>query len=446
MRNKQYFDEDELIKAAEENEFIINPIFEPLFIDTLDQPKYYQVFGGRGSGKSTAAAVAMVELTYSLFNHKILYVRQTMTSIEDSSIEDVRTAIKDLELDSDFKEIKGKIINKVTGNTIGFKGIRSSGSSTAKLKSLSGITTVVFEEAEEIEDFEEWSKIDEGVRKKGVPLKIIMLYNPTSALSSWIHEQWFEDGRPRQDRLDDTVFLHSTYLDNLDNLNAKSIEGYERLKKTNPIYYRNTILAEWTLEASERIYAGWDLLSKMDEVGDVWYGMDFGYGGKDHTAITKINWIDGKYYCTEILSLPKLSIRSTLTAMRKAGIPFNARIFADSAMPLLITEIRDGGFTGIRKCTKGNVSEAVKKVQDKQIVIVGEKDSGLWYHHLTWQRTKGELKNHEPDILASLRYGILSKRPTRHPSGLPKRPAKRKIGYQGSSGSSFTGSGGSGFI
>ena len=240
-----------------------------------------------------------------------------------------------------------------------------------------------------------------------------MLYNPTSALSSWIHEQWFEDGRPRQDRLDDTVFLHSTYLDNLDNLNAKSIEGYERLKKSNPTYYRNTILAEWTLEASERIYAGWDLLSKMDEVGDVWYGMDFGYGGKDHTAITKINWIDGKYYCTEILSLPKLSIRSTLTAMRKAGIPFNARIFADSAI----------------------VVDTVEPYV-----------AGLWYHHLTWQRTKGELKNHEPDILASLRYGILSKRPTRHPSGLPKRPAKRKIGYQGSSGSSFTGSGGSGFI
>ena len=444
MKN-EYFDEEELIQAAEENEFEINPIFEPLFIDTMDQPKYYQIFGGRGSGKSTAASVAMVELTYSEYDHRILYIRQTMTSIEDSSIEDVRTAIKELGASADFKESKGKIINITTGNSIGFKGIRSTSSGSAKLKSLSGITTVVFEEAEEIESFEEWSKIDEGVRTTKSPLKIIMLYNPTSALSSWIHKAWFKDGKPCPTREHvDTVYLHSTYLDNLKHLNKKSIEGYERLKITDPIYYRNTILAEWTLEASERIYAGWELQAKMDHQGDVWYGMDFGYGGKDATAITKINWVDGKYYCTSLFAIPKLSIKATLRKMREVGIPFNARIYADSAMPLLINEIRDGGFTGIRKCHKGRIEEGVKTVQDKQIVVVGDEKSDLYYNHMTWQRTKGKLKEHEPDILAALRYGILSKRPSKNPKNLPKRKARRKQGFGGGQkGSSFAGQSGS---
>jgi hypothetical protein len=31
---------------------VINPTFEPLFIDSIDMPRYYQLFGGRGSGKS----------------------------------------------------------------------------------------------------------------------------------------------------------------------------------------------------------------------------------------------------------------------------------------------------------------------------------------------------------------------------------------------------------
>lgn len=424
-------------EAEVQKEYIINPLFEDLFTDHLDQPKYIQCYGGRGSGKSTATAVAMVDLTYSEYEHKIFYIRQTMTSIEDSSIADIRKAIKDLGVESDFRESKGKIYNKITGSTISFKGIRSSGSATGQLKSLSGVTTVVFEEAEEVESFEAFSKIDEGVRVKGKPLKIIMIYNPGSALSSWIHAEWFTDGQPKESRRDDTVFIHSTYLDNLENLNPKSIKGYERLKETNPIYYRNTILAEWTLETTDRIYAGWGLIPRLNEVGDVWYGLDFGYGGKDSTAVTKINWIDEVYYVEEMFSIPKLSIKETITKMRKVGIPFNAKIFADSAMPLLINEIRDGGFKGIRKCKKGKVEEAVKKVQDKNITIVGDKTSGLYYHHMTWNRTKGALKDHEPDILASLRYGILSKKPSKNPTKNKKLSLRRKASHASYSGTAL---------
>jgi len=438
MAEGTYFDPEELKEVIEANEFVINPLFEPVFIDELDQPMYYQVYGGRGSGKSTGVAVAMVQLTYSEYNHRIMYLRATMASMEDSSIEDIRTAIKDLGLEADFRENKGRIINKVTGNTITFKGIRSSGTATANLKSLSGVSTVVFEEAEEIKDFEEFSMIDEGIRMKGIPLKVIMVYNPGSALSSWIHKEWFTDGHPNPERQDDTVFIHSTYLDNLDNLNKKKIESYERLKRSNPVYYRNTILAEWTLEASDRIYPNWELHpTELREVGDEWYGMDFGYGGKDHTAIIRIRWIDGKYYVKTMLSEPKLSIRATLTKMRKAGIPFNARIYADSAMPLLINEIRDGGFKGIRKCHKGKVEEHVKKIQDKDIVIVGGTEDPIYYHSMTWQRTKGILKDHEPDVLAAMRYGINSHRPIKNRKN-EKRPARRiadrvRGGYGGNS-------------
>lgn len=427
-----------------QDEFVINEIFEPLFDDYVGQRKYYQVYGGRGSGKSTATAVAMVDLTYSDFPHKIMYIRQTMTSIEDSSITDIRTAIKQLGLSEDFREYKGKIINKTTGNSIAFKGIRSQGSATAKLKSLSGITTVVFEEAEEVESFEEWSKIDEGIRLKGVPLKIIMVYNPGSALSSWIHKQWFEDGQPSESRFNDTVFLHSTYLDNLDNLNEKTIEGYERLKQTDPVYYKNTILACWTLEAQERIYPDWELFNhKLEEKGDEWYGMDFGYGGKDSTALVKINFIEDRYYVKTIFEKPKLSIKETLQLMKDNKVPRGAKIYADH-MPLLIREIREGGYSGIRKCKKGKIEEGVKKVQDKKIVIVGGESDQLYYHNKTWQRVKGELKNHEPDALAALRYGIISKKPTKNPSS---KPLTRKMSsYSGYGGKSFIGDTGRGFI
>ncbi len=34
------------MREEESNEFVINPLFEPLFDDYLEQPMYYNVYGG----------------------------------------------------------------------------------------------------------------------------------------------------------------------------------------------------------------------------------------------------------------------------------------------------------------------------------------------------------------------------------------------------------------
>jgi phage terminase large subunit len=412
-----------------EKEIKIHSSFEPLFMDTMDDPRYYQVYGGRGSGKSFAVSLAVVKLTYSPYRHKVLYLRQTMTSSEDSTIADVRAAILMMGASADFREVKGVITNIVTGSTITFKGIRSTGSQTAKLKSLSGITTLVVEEAEEVESFEEFSKIDESIRIKGKPLKIILIYNPTSALQSWIHQEWFKEGLPRPERHKDTIYLHSTYLDNIENLNESVVQRYRDLERTNPTYYRNTILAEWTLEVEGRIYAGWGEYDKFDNDGDTWYGLDFGYGGNDKTSCIKIVYFEGTYYVEEMFSEAKLTIKNTLRRLRLSGVPFNARIYADSAMPLLISEIRDGGFNNIRKATKGNVEAGIKKIQDKSIVMVGGQDTGLYYSYMTFKRDKNGKLPHEPDELAALRYGINSRKPLDKSKPPPKRRARRLKGF-----------------
>lgn len=417
------------IEQKEVVELQINPVFEPLFVDEIDQPRYWNVYGGRGSGKSFAVALATVQLTYSKHGHKILYLRQTMASSDDSVVADVKSAISLIGADADFKESRGTIINIVTGSTISFKGIRSSGTQTAKLKSLSGITTLVIEEAEEVESFEEFSKVDESIRIAGKPLKIILIYNPTSALQSWIHKEWFTDGRPKDARLRDTMYIHSTYLDNIDNLNPSVVQRYKDLENTNPTYYTNTILAEWTLETAGRIYAGWGHYDFLEEEGDTWYGLDFGYGGKDRTSCVKITWIDGVYYVEQMFSEAKLSIRRTLTKMREADIPFNARIYADYAMPLLMEEIRKGGYGSVRKCTKGNVEAGIKKVQDKDIVLIGPKDTHLYHAYMTFSRDKNGKLPHENDELAALRYGINSKVPSKNATKLPPRRARRTKGF-----------------
>jgi len=407
-------------------ELNLNSLFEPIFSDNVGDPRYYQIFGGRGSGKSFTVSVAAVTKTYSKHKHRILYLRQVMATADDSVIADVTTAIHVLGKAKDFRIKKNLITNIRTGSTISFKGVRTTSGQTAKLKSLSGITTLIIEEAEEIEDFETFSKIDESIRMKGKPLKIIMVYNPTTSIGSWIHREWFDQGLPRPDRFIDTMFIHSTYLDNLDNLAQSTIDQYRRLEKTNPVYYANTILAEWTLEAEGRIYGAWLHYPYMKEPGQVWYGLDFGYGGKDKTSCIKITYLDDMYFVEEMFSEAKQSIKKTLSALRNSDIPFNARIYADSAMPLLISEIRSGGFTGIRKALKGNVEAGIKKVINKNIVLVGGTDSDLYYAYMTFRRDKKGKLPHEPDCLAAMRYGINSKIPVKNPKKEPKRSALRK--------------------
>jgi hypothetical protein len=191
-------------------------------------------------------------------------------------------------------------------------------------------------------------------------------------------------------------------------------------------------MAEWTLEVSGRIYGGWERWDTFENDGDTWYGLDFGYGGKDKTSLIKITYFEETYYVTEMFSKAGLTIKNTLREIRNSGVSFTARIYADSAMPLLIEEIRLGGYTGIRKCTKGNVESGIKKVQDKSIVMIGSEDSGLYYAYMTFRRDKNNKLPHEPDELAALRYGINSRKPIailKNGDWRTVRKAKRTKGY-----------------
>ena len=94
-----------------------------------------------------------------------------------------------------------------------------------------------------------------------------------------------------------------------------------------------------------------------------------------------------------------------------------------------MTEIRLGGFSGIRKCKKGKVDVELKKIQDKSIIIIdADKSSQLYLGYMTWKyNDKGQLM-HEPDSVAAMRYGILSCNPKTDKANIPrpKRVGRRK--------------------
>ena len=124
----------------------LNPKYNALGNDT----RYFVITGGRGSGKSFAITTFLAFLTFEQ-GHKILFTRYTMISAGNSIIPEFLEKLELYGIMEHFRITKDEILNTSTGSSILFKGIRTSaGNQTAALKSISGITTWVLDEAEEL--------------------------------------------------------------------------------------------------------------------------------------------------------------------------------------------------------------------------------------------------------------------------------------------------------
>ena len=178
--------------------------------------RYFIVSGGRGSGKSYSVNLFLLLLTYET-GHVILFTRYTLTSANVSIIPEFIDKIETAKLHNDFYITKDEIINKTTGSKILFKGIKtSSGTQTANLKSLAGVTTWVLDEAEELVDEDIFDKIDLSIRHQTKQNRIILILNPATK-EHFIYNRFFESKGIEAGTnvvANDTTYIHTTYLDN----------------------------------------------------------------------------------------------------------------------------------------------------------------------------------------------------------------------------------------
>jgi predicted phage terminase large subunit-like protein len=217
--------------------------------------KFIYLKGGRGSAKSYEAAEFALRLTFEV-GHVILYSRYTLTSAETSIIPEFTQKIDKLNLHASFDVKKDEIVNVFTKSRIIFKGVKtSSGNQTANLKSLTGVTTWIYDEFEEHPDFDSFDKVVLSVRQVHVQNRIILISNALHK-KSWQHLYFFKERR------EDTTYIETTYLDNIKNLSKDFIDTAEETKVKKPskylkdfigIDYDNEDGALWKWEHIQRI-------------------------------------------------------------------------------------------------------------------------------------------------------------------------------------------------
>jgi phage terminase large subunit len=352
-------------------ELKINDKYMPLF---NDDSRYFVITGGRGSGKSFGVTVFLLLLTYEK-GHKVLFTRYTMKSANTSIIPEFIEKIELLGKQSDFRITRDEIMNLTTGSSIIFKGIKtSSGNNTAALKSLNGITTFVVDEAEELDDEKTFDKIDLSVRAMGKQNRVILILNPATK-EHWIYQRFFRDGQVlsgSNTKKNNVTYIHTTYKDNITNLEKSFINTVLEIKRKSPDKYEHQILGGWKEKAEGTIISNWRV-GDFIQTENTCYGQDFGFS-EDLTTLVKVS-IDKqarKMWVKEIYG--KTAMKTTDIALlnkRECGMDL---IICDNSEPRLIRELKDRGLN-IRPTVKrkGSILSGIALLQDYEIIV--EKES-----------------------------------------------------------------------
>lgn len=346
----------------------INKKYIPLF---ESDSRYFVITGGRGSGKSFALNSFLLLLTYEV-GHTILFTRYTLTSAHISIIPEFVEKIEMADLHNDFSITKDEIINLRTGSKILFKGIKtSSGTQTANLKSLSGVTTFVLDEAEELVDEDVFDKIDLSVRNSSRQNRVILILNPTTK-EHFIYNRFFEQkGVDAGQTLTkgDTTYIHTTYQDNAEYLSESFLNQIEALKQHNPKKFEHTILGGWLDKAEGVVFTNWRFGNFNPDKLQTSFGQDFGFSIDPTTLVeVAIDKNKRKIYVKEHLYKPKLTT-SEIATINKQVCGGNL-IIADSAEPRLIAELQSQR-VNIQPTEKGagSITAGIALMQDYEIVL-----------------------------------------------------------------------------
>lgn len=377
------------------------PIFD-------DKWTYYLISGGRASGKSTnIAAYFLLNLVGPKYFRGVI-ARYTQKSIKSSIYRDILDLADQWGITPYLKLSGDEIIYTPNDNMIITHSMRlADGSMTAKGKGISNVSHLLIDEATELPDEEEFIKLNDSLRMKGVDRKVFIIFNPT-VKSHWIHKRWYIEGKPNPIWFEDHCFIHTTWHDNAENLDPKKIKEWERTKLNNPAYYNHHILGHWKDFVDGQIFSDWHFDWNPDPEAECIYGLDFGYSN-DPCALVRVDRKGGRLWLKEMIYEVGLTNPDISELMESLGIPKNSTIIADSAEPKSIEELKRLGWRNIQLAAKGpdSVRAGINKVKEFE-VHVDPHSSNLVYEYQNYAWNKGTAKpidanNH---LMDAIRYSL----------------------------------------
>lgn len=367
--------------------------------------RYAIIMGGRGNGRSGTASRYVVSQLLGKEYTRGAIMRATREDIRASCWGEIMDRVSEQGIRDEFRITENEMYMEHGDNSIRAHGFRaSSGSLTARLKSLAGYNLVWIEEAEEIGE-DEFRKLDDTLRTVKGRIRIVITLN-TPAKSHWMIRKWFNlTPHPEatgfyiptiKPEVTDTIFIGGTFRENEVNMDKHTIERYLAYKDNNPSYYWQVIEGLSPDEVRGKIYTGWQLIDQVpQEARLVRFGEDFGWF-PDPSCVVAIYYWNGSYVIDEVAYGTELSNEYLAGEIKRYG---NAITIADSAEPKSIAEQRKYGIT-VQGAEKGadSVSYRIKVTSTKKILVT-RRSTNVWhsYENYRWAEDKDGNPKGEPE-------------------------------------------------
>ena len=253
---------------------IIAPAFYSVHWDILDgKHTYYDLYGGRGSTKSSFCGVEIVFGMMQDPKANAVVFRKYAVTLRESVYEQIQWAIDELGV-SDLWEAKVsplQFVYKPTGQKIIFRGLDKA-KKTKSIKTSNGYFKYLwFEELDEFAGMEEIRTVQQSVLRGGSKFVVFKSFNPPISRSNWANVYVSE---PREDSLrhksDYTTvpveWLGQQFLDDAEHLQKTNPRAYEHEYRGEPVGLGTNIfelleireITDEEIKRMERIYQGQD--------------------------------------------------------------------------------------------------------------------------------------------------------------------------------------------
>ena len=352
---------------------VIAPAFYDLHWDIVDgKHTYYVLGGGRGSTKSTFAAVEILLGMIQDPNANAIIYRKVADTIKDSTYEQILWAMDKLKMKDKWHCTTSpyRCIYKPTGQKIVFKGLDKAVKQKSAKVSRGYFKYLWFEEYDEYAGEEEIRSVQQSIMRGGPKFVVFKTYNPPRSLSNWVNEEVSIERPGRVVHKSDYTTVDPTWL------GQEFIEAAEYLKATNEKAYRHEYLGE-PVGTGANVFDNIIVRPITDEeikkfdwiyrgIDWGWYPDPYHYGEMYYDSVQRILYIFKEYRTNKTSNLDTWTyIHETLK------VDYDDLITADSAEEKSVSDYRSYG-SNCRGAEKGpqSVKSGIKWLQSLTAIVI----------------------------------------------------------------------------
>ncbi|RMD52389.1 PBSX family phage terminase large subunit [Candidatus Parcubacteria bacterium] len=337
------------------------------------------LYGGRGSGKTQTFALMTAVDGYRLacqgYTGTLLCGREHFTSLEDSSMQEVKDAIRRVPWLNEFYEIGEKFIRtKDRRIHYTFTGLRQN---LQSIKSRAKILRCWIDEAEHVSEAA-WRMLMPTIREE--VSEIFISWNPESPTSA-THLRF--RANPPEDCIGEMINWN-------DNPWFPEILNKERLHhlKTRPDTYKHVWEGEFLILTDALVFANRfcsDVFEPRDDWDGPYQGLDFGFA-KDPTAAIRA-YIDGRtLYIRHAWSQVGVELDETASKVANAIPRFNLYpTRADNARPESISYLQRHGMPQLKAVKKwnGSIEDGIEFIKSFDKIVIHAEDALAAMHEFS---------------------------------------------------------------